>query len=270
MRFVLAVLLLILTLSVSAQKSLPDSTMKEFTRLTCECATLMRVDEGTSGEGIKNLRTCISTTLDVYKENGWIKEERLNDSAWTDIFYNEMGGMLDKNCPVYASLIKKMNDAPKIPVPKNQTPEKYFLAALSLKKRRFEPNPNATTGTMRRWSAIDMTHSNIQMLFDIRMVFKNEADASAYFRAKLDELSEGGELTTNSLKVYGAAESKVYGANPQLMGTFGDLDMAQYNFVFRVKNVVAKVFVSASKKATYNEAVTFAKEAIQRIKAAAL
>jgi len=37
--------------------------------------------------------------------------------------------------------------------------------------------------------------------------------------------------------------------------------------VFRVKNTVAKVFVSTSKKATYGEALAFAKEAIGRIKA---
>ena len=51
------------------------------------------------------------------------------------------------------------------------------------------------------------------------------------------------------------------------MEAFGDLDIAQFNFVFRVKNVVAKVFVSTTKKTSYEEAVIFAKEAIGRIKA---
>jgi len=112
-----------------------------------------------------------------------------------------------------------------------------------------------------------MNDAKIQMVFDIRFIFKDEQDAITYFVAKLEEMSEGGELTTHTLNTFGASESKVYGANPRLMGAFGDLDMAQFNFVFRVKNTVAKVFVSASKKASYEEALAFAKEAIGRIKA---
>ena len=112
-----------------------------------------------------------------------------------------------------------------------------------------------------------MNDAKIQMVFDIRFIFKDEQDAAAYFTANLEEMSEGGELTANSLNDLGANISKVYGANPRMKEVFGDMDMVQYNFVFRVKNTVAKVFVSTSKKATYEEAVVFAKEAIGRIKA---
>jgi len=62
------------------------------------------------------------------------------------------------------------------------------------------------------------------------------------------------------------SESKVFGGNPKLLQAFGDLDLAQTNFVFRVKNIVAKVFVGSSKKASYDEILLFAKEAIRRIK----
>jgi hypothetical protein len=206
----------------------------------------------------------------VYEQQGWIKKEWLNDSAWATNFDNELQRQLEKSCPAFKTLAAKSNQQTNVPEPLDVTPEKYFLAATSMTKKGLESNPQATSGTMRRWSAKKMDDAKIQIVFDIRMVFKNVADASAYFQAKLDELSEGGELTANTLKTEGADESKVYGANPKIMGAFGDLDMAQYNFVFRVKNVVVKVFVSTSKKATYPEVVIFPREAIQRIKAAAL
>jgi hypothetical protein len=112
-----------------------------------------------------------------------------------------------------------------------------------------------------------MGTARIQMVFDIRMVFADAKDATSYLAIKENELSEGGKSTTRSLKAFGADESKVFGENEKIVAVFADLDMAQYNFIFRVKNVVAKVFVSTIKKATYEEALVFAKEAIKRIKA---
>jgi hypothetical protein len=252
---------------ISAQKSLPDSTMKEFARLTCECATLMKIDQGSTEKGIQNLGTCINSTIGVYENSGWIQKEWMDDSSWTQKFNTELQVELLKTCPVFKTLAQKADKPVDVPNPLPSVNEKYFLAKESMIKKGMEANVNAGDANMKRWSAKNMNNAKIQMVFDIRYVFKNEKDATGYYKAKLEEMSEGGELTTNSLKTFGASESKVYGSNPQLLATFGDLDMAQYNFVFRIKNIVAKVFVSASKKTSYQEVVVFAKEAIGRIKA---
>jgi hypothetical protein len=251
----------------SAQKSLPDSTMKEFTRLTCECATLLKIDQSDIDKAIQNLRTCISSTVRVYESNDWIKKEWLDDSVWAQDFNNEMQVSLANTCPVFKTLLGKVNKPADVPSPLPSVDERYFLAKEWMIQKGMEENVNAGNENMKRWSAVNMKDAKIQMVFDIRFIFKDEQDAGTYFTVKLEDMSEGGELTANTLNTFGASESKVYGANPRLMGAFGDLDMAQFNFVFRVKNTIAKVFVSASKKATYEEAVAFAKEAIGRIKA---
>ena len=81
---------LFLAQDVPAQKSLPDSTMKEFTRLTCECATLMKIDQTAHEKAIQDLGTCINTTVSVFESNGWIKKEWLDDSVWSRNFDSEM------------------------------------------------------------------------------------------------------------------------------------------------------------------------------------
>ena len=267
MKFFLFPVCLFFTQIASAQKSLPDSTMKEFTRLTCECATLLKVDQSDIDKAIQDLRTCINSTVRVYESNDWIKKEWLDDSVWAENFNNEMQSSLAKTCPVFKTLLDKVNKPADVPEPLPTVDEKYFLASEWMMQKDMVANLNAGNENMKRWSGKNMNDAKIQMVFDIRYIFKDEQDAGVYFKAKLMDLSEGGELTANTLSDFGVSESKVYGANPRLMGIFGDMDMAQYNFVFRIKNTVAKVFVSVSKKATYEEAVAFAKEAIGRIKA---
>ncbi len=258
---------LFFTQIASAQKSLPDSTMKEFTRLTCECATLMKIDQSENRKAIQDIGTCINSTVNVYEENGWIKKEWMDDSVWSKNFDNEMQVSLVNTCPVFKTLLDKINKPVDSPQPLPGIDEKYFLARASMIQKGLEANENATTENMRRWSAVNMNNAKIHMVFDIRFIFKDEKDAVSYFKANLGDLSEGGNLTANTLDSFGASESKVYGPNARMLEAFGDLDITQFNFVFRVKNVVAKVFVSATKKTSYAEAVAFAKEAIGRIKA---
>lgn len=265
MKYLVYSFLLFVAQSLQAQKPLPDSAMQQFCRLTCECATLMKIDEGDTENSIKNLRTCITTTVGVFENNGWFKKEWLDDSAWVANFNRGLQKNLGNDCPAFKTLLTNLE--PKEPEQLPTVNEKYFLSDASMTGRNMELNTKATTENMRRWSAKDFGNAKIQMVFDIRFAFSNEKDAADYLKTKWNELSEGGDTTTYSLKSYGADESKVFGANPGLAGVFGDIDMAQYNFVFRVKNIVAKVFVSATKKATYDEALTFAKEAITRINA---
>jgi hypothetical protein len=203
----------------------------------------------------------------VYEYSGFIKKEWLDDSAWYKNFEYELQVLLAKTCTSFKNLRNKLINPAAVPNPLPSVDEKYFLAKEWMMQKGLEENANAGNENMKRWSAKNLSDAKIQMVFDIRFIFKDEQDAAAYFAANLEEMSEGGALTANTLNDLGASASKVYGANPRMMGVFGDLDMAQYNFVFRVKNTVAKVFVSASKKATYEEAVAFAKEAIGRIKA---
>lgn len=265
MRYLLFAILFLLVQTIQAQQPLPDSIMKEFSRLTCECATLMKVDEGDAETGAKKLGTCINSTIGIYQENDWIKKEWLDDTAWITVFYRKLEKELTVNCPPIAKLIQHLNQ--KAPEPLPAVDQKYFLADAFMTAKGLEKNSGAGNAEMQRWSAKNMGTAHIQMVFDIRMVFANAVDAATYLQLKESELSEGGKTTTRSLKIYGADESKVFGENEKLLGAFGDLEMAQYNFVFRIKNVVAKVFVSASKKATYEEVLAFAKEAIGRIKA---
>jgi len=267
MRYFLFPIYLFFAQIASAQKPLPDSTMKEFARLTCECATIMKIDETSTEKAIQNIGICINTTVGVYESNGWIKKEWLNDSVWAENFDNELQTILIKTCPPFKTLLEKINKPADVPEPLPGVDDKYFLAKEWMTQKAMDENVKAGNENMRRWSAKNLTDAKIQMVFDIRYIFKDEDDAITYYKANLKNLSEGGELTANTLNTYGTSESRVYGANPRMMEAFGDLDMAQYNFVFRVKNTVAKVFVSTSKKATYDEAVAFAKEAIGRIKA---
>src|SRR5258705_10303527 len=81
MKFFLFPVSLFFTQFASAQRSLPDSTMKEFARLTCECATLLKIDETAADKAIQNLGTCINSTAGVYESNGCIKKESLRDLA---------------------------------------------------------------------------------------------------------------------------------------------------------------------------------------------
>jgi hypothetical protein len=254
------------TLIAAAQKTLPDSTMKEFTRLTCECATLMKIDQSVPGKGIQDLGTCINSTVSIYEKNGWIKTEWLNDSVWAENFNNELQAVLFQTCPVFKPLLDKINKPADILKPLSSVDEKYFIAKEYMIQKGLEENVNADNENMRRWSAKNLNAAKIHMVFDIRFIFKDEQDAISYFKANLEELSEGGDLKDNTLNSFGASESKVYGANARMIEAFGDMDIAQYNFVFRVKNVVAKVFVSTTKKTSYEEALVFAKEAIGRIK----
>ena len=257
---------LLVVQNLPAQKSLPDSTMKEFTRLTCECATLMKIGQSEPEKAIQDLGTCISSTVDVFANSGWIKKEWMDDSVWSQNFNNEMQTGLTKNCPVFNTLLDKISKPADSPRPLPTVNEKYFLAKTSMVQKGLEENVGAANANMRRWSAKNLNTAKIHMVFDIRFIFNNEQDAALYLKANKGELSEGGDLTTNSLDTFGADESKVYGPNARMMEACGDLDIAQFNFVFRVKNVVAKVFVSATKKASYEEAVGFAKEAIDRIR----
>ena len=211
MRYLIFPVCLFFTQIASAQRSLPDSTMKEFTRLTCECVTLLKVDQSDIEKAIQDVRTCINTTVDVYQSNDWIKKEWLDDSVWVQNFDEEMQVSLAKTCLVIKTLLDKLNNPAAVPKPLPSVDEKYFLVKEWMMQKGMEENVNAGNENMKRWSAKNMNDAKIQMVFDIRFIFKDEKDAAAYFTDKLEEMSEGGELTAKTLNDLGASVSKVYG-----------------------------------------------------------
>lgn len=266
MKYVLLMLGIFSITRIEAQSPVPDSTLNEFTRLTCECATLMKVDQQQPSEGFENLMTCVKTNLSLYIQNGWLKEKDLLDSVYYYRFINALQEKLYSDCPAAKRLFDKANR--EAAEPSATVPPAYFISEAFLKAKNLEKN-TINNSQMQRWSAKDMGTAAIQMVFDIRLIFENEKDASEYLEIKEQELSEGGSTTDHNLQAFGTDASQVYGENKNLTAAFGDLDMAQFNFVFRIKNVVAKVFVSGSKKMAYADAEAFAKEAIARIKAVA-
>jgi hypothetical protein len=154
-----------------------------------------------------------------------------------------------------------------VPDPLDNTDARYFLTAETMEKRGLGLEIDSTDLNTKRWSAKEMDNSKYKIALDTRYVFNNNKDASTYLKARLEEMREKGESTAYSLKAFGADESHVYGVNPILKSIFAAKDVVQYNFIFRVKNVVAKILVAVSRKATYNDALELAKEAIGRINA---
>ncbi|MFI5133175.1 MAG: hypothetical protein ACHQEB_02510 [Chitinophagales bacterium] len=155
--------------------------------------------------------------------------------------------------------------AQQVPDPLDNTDARYFLTAESMEKRGLELEVDSNDLNTKKWSAKDMTNSKYKIVIDTRYVFNNNKDAATYLKVNLEEMREKCENTTYNLKAFGADESHVYGVNPVLKSLFAAKDVVQYNFIFRVKNVVAKVLVAVSKKAAYNDALEIVKEAIGRI-----
>ncbi len=266
MKYFIGALLLFMTVGSKAQQ-VPDSVKSQASILTCECIALMKIDEAGEEAGIKIFRNCADTTIDALAGYEVVKKNWRDDKEWTDKFYKDQIRYIKKGCPAYQKFLEKTDQKDTVPVPLTETDTRYFLTAETMNKKNMELNPNGSNATMNRWSAKDMDKSSIQLVFDIRYAFENDKDATTYLKVNLEELNEGGGSTVNSLAAFGADESHVYTENPKLMSLFSDMDMRQYNFVFRVEKVVAKVFISGTQKATYNDALVYAKEAIERIKA---
>lgn len=266
MKFIITLLAICCITSLKAQKQFSDSAMNEFTRLTCECATLMNLEKLTPEEGFDKLITCVNSTLGIYVQSGWVEEKTAKDSAWYMTFVNTLEQKLMTECDITKKFFARVNR--KAPEPQESSAPAYFIADAYMTGKNMEKN-NVNNAQMHRWSAKDMGTATVQMVFDIRLVFTTEQEAADYMELKIDELSENGKPLDKTLQTSGTDASLVFGDNPNLTSAFGDLDLAQFNFIFRIKNVVAKVFISGSKKMGYAAAEGYAKEAIARIKAVA-
>jgi hypothetical protein len=231
--------------------------------MLCNCFDKTYKASQTKEQKIKQLGKCYedvtsiymlseeSTTLKSIIDKGGDDEKTLNEA---------LVKILIAKCTVYKTIVNEKETPLVEPLP--ITSNAYFLDQTKMTPKKLKVKIN--DGQMRTWMAIDMKKSKIQIVYDIRYEFSKEEDAKNYYSAKLEFLSEKAPEVTNELKNLGVTESNVYSDNS---GAAFGLDMKMKNYIFRIKNIVAKVFVSATGKATDAEMLQFAKDAIAKIKA---
>ena len=266
MKYFISICLLLMALNSKAQQ-VPDSIKNEIAKLTCACATPQNIDQAETDDGLMKLSVCISKSIDAFAGRFGIKKNWNDDADWLTKISEDLTLLLQENCPALKKFYLKMYLNENGPDPLDNTDTRYFLVEETMKNRGLELEIDSNDLNTKRWSAKEMNNSKYKIVLDTRYVFNNSKDAATYLKVNLDEMREKGESTAYSLKTFGADESHVYGVNPVLKSIFAAKGVVQYNFIFRIKNVVAKVVVAVSTKATYNDALEIAKEAIGRINA---
>ena len=251
----------------SEAQQIPDSIKNEIAKLTCACATPLNIDQAETDDGLRKLSACISKSIDVFVGSFGIKKNWDTDADWLTKISEDLTLLLQENCPALKKFYLKMYLNENGPDPLDNTDARYFLVEETMKKRGMELEIDSNDLNTKRWSAKDMDNSKYKIVTDTRYAFNNTKDASTYLKVRLEEMREKGETTTYSLKTFGADESHVYGVTSALKILFAAKGAVQYNFIFRVKNIVARVLVVISTKATYTDALEIAKEAIGRINA---
>ena len=91
------------------------------------------------------------------------------------------------------------------------------------------------------WVGSDQTAA-IGQLFDLRFVFPDAASAQAYLDANTSELSEGMSSVKKVPKI--GDSTRMYSMVGEVDGTF----VVMYNVIFRVDNVVVKLFIGQGAK----------------------
>ncbi len=270
MKKILALLIISnVTLSIKAQNfNVADSVMKKYAEMICTCSINEGFETQKPEVAITILGKCIKDVTALYsfsEESGALKKA-FEEESTRDKFNEYTIEKLLEFCPSFKTFFEKniTQDKPKEPKiePLKTVKEGYFLDKQKMiaKKMDFKINsPN-----MRTYTAKDFGKAKIQIVYDIRFAFKNEAEAIQYYKQELPYLSEKAPEVKNELAKLGVSQSNVYSDNS---GAAFGLDMKMKNYIFRIKNIVAKVFVSATAKATDAEMLQFAKDAIARIKA---
>jgi hypothetical protein len=119
---------------------------------------------------------------------------------------------------------------------------------------------------MRVWYN-NKSNDSIQMLFDIRYWCNTEEDAKKYLADHLIVLSEEGVPNKDNITVNGISDLHVYHESEKTRQTIEGLKLnyKQINFIFRIKNMVLKVFVACNKRYTSQQLQVFAQEAADRV-----
>lgn len=148
-------------------------------------------------------------------------------------------------------------------IPAVNKPDSFFLDKKFCSK--YSLDPRSKDNLMRVWFN-NKSKDSIQMLFDIRYWCKTEDEAKKYLKDHLAGLSEDGEPNKDPVTINGVSDLHVYHESKQTRKTIErmKLDYKQINFIFRVKNIVLKVFVACNKRYTSRQLQIFAQEAANR------
>ena len=159
---------------------------------------------------------------------------------------------------------QKSNDQEVYKIPADKKPDSFFLDKKFCSK--YSLDPKSKNNLMRVWYN-NKSNDSIQMLFDIRFWCKTEDDAKKYMTDHIQELSEDGVPNKDNITVTGASDLHVYHESEKTRQTIESLKLnyKQINFIFRIKNVVLKVFVACNKRYTSQQLQVFAQEAAGRV-----
>ena len=159
---------------------------------------------------------------------------------------------------------QKTNDQEVYKIPADKKPDSFFLDKRFCNK--YSLDFKSKDNLMRVWYN-NRSKDSIQMLFDIRYWCKTEDDAKKYLTDHLLELSEDGVPNKDNITVKGASDLHVYHESEKTRQTIEGmkLNYKQINFIFRLKNVVLKVFVACNKRYTSQQLQVFAQEAADRV-----
>ncbi len=267
MKTLLIIVSALLMQNVIAQKfNVPDSVMEKYATMICNCSNKENFSTKKQDAAITIIGKCIKDVTAVYSfsDEAATLKTAFETKETSDKFNEYTIDKLLEFCPSFKTFFdKNINNTPEIKIsPLATVKEAYFLDSKKMAAKKMTVKNNGTQ--MRTWSAIDFGKIKVQIVYDIRYQFKNEEDAKKYYKQDLPFLSEKAPEVANELKTLGVSESNVYSDNS---GAAFGLDMKMKNYIFRIKNVIAKVFVSATAKATDAEMLQFAKDAIARIKA---
>ena len=149
-------------------------------------------------------------------------------------------------------------------IPADKKPDSFFLDKKFCSKSGLDLK--SKDNLMMIWYNYKSKDS-IQMLFDIRFWCKTEDEAGKYLAEHLANLSEAGTVNMDNISIAGASELHVYNESEQTRKTIEGmkLNYKQINFIFRIKNVVLKVFVACHKRYTSQQLQAFPQEAANRV-----
>ena len=159
---------------------------------------------------------------------------------------------------------QKINEQEVYKIPDDKKPDSFYLDRKFCAK--YSLDFKSKDNLVRVWYN-NRSKDSIQMLFDIRFWCNNEEEAKKYLTDHVKGLSEDGLINTDNIIVRGASDLHVYHESEKTRQTLESmkLNYKQINFIFRIKNVILKIFVGCNKRYTSQQLQVFAQEAADRV-----
>ncbi|MFW9991520.1 MAG: hypothetical protein ACFFD4_05635 [Candidatus Odinarchaeota archaeon] len=135
-----------------------------------------------------------------------------------------------------------------------------FLTAEDLTPWGLELTQDEPDKLMKVWTCTER-NSLIQKVVDIRWIFDTSEEAHQYHVDHLEENAEGSSELSAINEPFGQ-DLYVFFKDPNdpMLAMF-NLEMNMFYFIFREKNVLAKVFISGSSGLTLDDATQIARAA---------